>query len=117
MSKESIEAWKICRGITAETFETLIKGYEDPTVQKVCRYVVLSITDLVSALSQFAGRGLIIRVLGTFVERLKIEDEVQEKFGPPPTPREVIEDMVASGRPPDDTDGDGGDDPPASRLM
>lgn len=118
MSKESIGAWEICRGVTAEAFETLIISKEDKTIQKVCRYLVLSLTDLVNQLSQFASRTLIIEVLGTFVERLKIEEEIQEKFGPPPSRQELFE--LALGRdhtPSDDEGGPEGNPPESNRTM
>lgn len=107
MTKDSIEAWKISQGVTGEVIDTLIKSKTDKTLQKVSRVCINEMCRAIQTMNEIASRNLIIEVLGTFVERLKIEEEIEQKFGPPPSSKDIIEDPLEMEHPPVE-----GDDPP-----
>lgn len=117
MTPEALEAWKITQGVTSQAFADLVKSKDDKTIKKVTRHLLHETGDLVNRVNHFASRRLIIEVLGTFVERLKIEDEVEEKHGPPPTADEVyVEELKAHLTKSHDPSEDDGT-PETGRLM
>lgn len=116
MTPESLEAWKLTQSITSQTFEDLVKSKEDRTLQKVTTFLLGQIGMLILDVNKFASRRLIIEVLGTFVERLKVEEELELKHGPPPSSQDMLEEYERKMNPPTD-DGDPSDGGPESRVM
>lgn len=118
MTPEALEAWKLTQQITSKTFEDLLKSKSDKTIKKVTRYLLNEVGETVLEMNRFASRSLIIEVLGVYLDRLNVEEEVEVKHGPPPSQEDMLEELerrLNGNHEKDEPQGSGGGS--ESRLM